>query len=406
MAGIEGVEIKALCDLYADRVKAAIKSIQGFPQHDPDSYSGGEDEWRKVCEREDIDLIYTATPWRLHPIIAMYAMEQGKHVYTELPVGNSIDQIWDVVRTSERTRKHCFMGCGSCHTGLEAVTLNMVRDGFFGELVHGEGTYIHDRVSDADYRWDRQEDDHGWFGFRPWRLKENSDRNGNLYPAHGLGPVAQMMHLNYGDQMEYMTSISSQDFTLAETMEEQAAKDDYFEPYVNQDFRGNMNVSIIRTRKGRTIMLQHDISSPRPGVRFRLISGTEGIYHALPNRFAKGEEWMSEEKFNGLVDQYTPELVSTFEQKVGKANKISTERSYEEVTVKDWRLIDCLRNGLPLEMDVYDGALWSAVTPLSEWSVARRGAPVEVPDFTCGAWKKNEPGMSLSLKKGGTTDLM
>lgn len=407
MATIEGVEIKALCDLYSDRVKAGIESIKGFPQHDPDAYSGSEDEWRKVCEREDINFIYTATPWRLHPVIAKYAMEQGKHVYTELPVGNTIEEIWDVVETSERTRRHCFMGCGSCHSSMEAAVLNMVREGFFGELVHGEGTYIHDRVSDPD-RWDRQEDNHGWFGFRPWRLKENIDRNGNLYPAHGLGPLAQMMNLNYGDQMKYMVSISTDDFTLGDKMEELAPKDQYFEPYTGLDFRGNMNTSIIRTHRGRTIMLQHDISTPRPGVRFQLISGTQGIYHAEPPRprIATGEEWMPEEEFASLIEKYTPKLTKRFNQKVSKAEKISTERSYEEVTAKDWRLIDCLRNGLPLEMDVYDAALWSAVTPLSEWSAAHEGATVEVPDFTCGSWKTNKPGMNVSFEKGGTTNLI
>ncbi len=407
MAGIEGVEIKALCDLYENRVNEALESIDGFPQHDPDTYWGGEDEWRKVCEREDIDLIYTATPWRLHGIIAIYAMEHDKHVYTELPVGNSIEEIWDVVETSERTRKHCYMGCGTCHDGMDAVTLNMVRQGFFGDLVHGEGNYIHDRASNTEGRFVRDMDDHGWFGFRPWRLKENAKRNGNLYPQHGLGPLAQIMDLNYGDQMEYMVSISSADFTLGPKMKEVAERDDYFEPYVNMDFRGNMNTSIIHTHKGRTIMLQHDISTPRPGSRFQLISGTKGIYHARPSRVATSDEgWLPEEEFEALVEEYTPEITKRFDQRTREARKISRERSYEEVTAADWRLIDCLRNGLPLEVDVYDAALWSAVTPLSEWSVARQGASVKVPDFTRGAWKTNERGMDISIQKGGTTKLI
>jgi predicted dehydrogenase len=407
MAGIEGVEIKALCDLYENRVNESLQSIEGFPQHDPDTYWGGEDEWRKVCEREDIDLIYIATPWRLHGIIAIYAMEHDKHVYTELPLGNSIEEIWDVVETSERTRKHCYMGCGTCHDGMDAVTLNMVRQGFFGELVHGEGNYIHDRASNTEGRFVRDMNDHGWFGFRPWRLKENANRNGNLYPQHGLGPLAQIMDLNYGDQMDYMVSISSADFTLGPKMEEAASMDDYFEPYVNLDFRGNMNTSIIRTHRGRTLMLQHDISTPRPGSRFQLISGTKGIYHARPSRVATSDEgWLPEEEFESLVETYTPEITKRFEQRTREARKISTERSYERVTTSDWRLIDCLRNGLPLEVDVYDGALWSCITPLSEWSVARQGASVKVPDFTRSAWKTNERGMDISLQKGGTTKLI
>jgi hypothetical protein len=402
LASIEGVDIKALCDIVPERVSDTINSIKGL-SHTPNSYTKGEDAWKELLDREDIDLIYIGTPWKLHAPIAARAMEHDKHVYTEIPVGTTIEECWQVVETSEQTRKHCFMGCGSCHDGMSAVTLNMVRDGFFGELIHGEGNYIHDRVSDPD-RWVR--DKNGWFGYRPWRLKENVDRNGNLYPQHGLGPVAQMMDLNYGDKMDYMASISSNDFTLGPKMKEVAAKDGYFEPYAGLNFRGNMNITIIRTHKGRTIMLQHDISSPRPGSRFQLISGTKGIYDARPSKIATSENWIPEEEFNSLVEKYTPEITKSFNERVRQAGGRRGERSYERVTASDWRLIDCLRNGLPLEMDVYDAALWSSITPLSEWSVARQGTAVKVPDFTSGAWKTNKRGMDISLQDGGTTKLV
>jgi hypothetical protein len=402
LASVEGVEVKALCDLLPGNVSKAAESIKGR-SHQPDAYSGSEDAWKQVCDREDIDLIYIATPWKLHAPIAIYAMEHDKHVYTELPVATTVEECWQVVETSERTRKHCYMGSGSCHDGMSAVVLNMVRDGFFGELIHGEGNYIHDRVSGPD-RWDRDKDN--WYGYRPWRLKENVGRNGNLYPQHGLGPVAQMMDLNYGDKMEYLTSISSDDFTMAPKMKELAEKDSYFEPYNGLKFRGNINTTIIRTHKGRTIMLQHDISTPRPGSRFQLISGTKGIYDARPAKIAVSEEWMSDDEFKALVEKYTPEMTKRFNQKVNQAGGIQGDRSYERVTASDWRLIDCLRNGLPLEMDVYDAALWSCITPLSEKSVAQQGGSVEVPDFTSGAWKTNKRGMDISLQQGGTTNLV
>jgi hypothetical protein len=402
LASIEGVDIKALCDLIPDNANSARESLSGTA-HNPDTYSGEENAWMEVCDREDLDLIYIATPWKLHAPIAIRAMEQDKHVYTELPVATTIDECWQVVETSERTKKHCYMGCGSCHSGMPAVVLNMVRQGFFGELIHGEGNYIHDRVSDDD-RWVR--DEHDWFGYRPWRLDENMGRNGNLYPQHGLGPVAQMMDLNYGDKMEYLVSISSGDFTMGPKMKELAAKDDYFEPYVGRKFRGNINTTIIRTQKGRTIMLQHDISSPRPGSRFQLISGTKGIYDARPPKIALGEEWMEEEEFEALVEKFTPEISKRFSETVKKAGGVRGDRSYERVTASDWRLIDCLRNGLPLEMDVYDAALWSSVTPLSEQSVANQGTTIKVPDFTSGAWKTNQRGMDISLQNGGTTNLV
>lgn len=403
LASIEGVEVKALCDLIPGNVAATIESIKGLG-HKPDAYSGGEEEWKKVCDRNDIDLIYVATPWDLHAPIAIRAMKHDKHVYTELPVGTTLEECWEVVETSEQTRKHCFMGCGSCHDGMSAVVLNMVRQGFFGEIIHAEGHYIHDRVSGYEGRWNR--DKNGWYGYRPWRLRENIDRNGNLYPQHGLGPLAQMMDLNYGDKMNFMVSISGNDFTLGPKMKELAARDEYFEPYVGLEFRGNMNTTIIRTERGRTIMLQHDISSPRPGARFQMISGTKGIYHAGPARIATGEEWLPEEEFKALVEKYTPDISKKFKEKLSHAGGQRGNRSYERVTASDWRLIDCLRNGLPLDMDVYDAALWTSITPLSEWSVAREGGRVKIPDFTRGAWKTNKRGMDISLQKGGTTNLV
>jgi hypothetical protein len=402
LAAIENVDIMALCDIIPDNVQKALKSIDGYG-HEPDTYTDGEDTWKALCDRNDIDLIYIATPWKYHAPIAVYAMEREKHVYTELPVGISLEECWQVVETSEKTKRHCFMGCGSCHDGMSAILLNMVRDGYFGDLIHGEGNYIHDRVNSPG-RWER--DEHGWFGYRPWRLKENVGRDGNLYPQHGLGPLAQMMDLNYGDQMDYLMSISSNDFTMAPKMKELAESDPYYEPYDGLKFRGNINTTLIRTHKGRTIMLQHDISSPRPGSRFQLISGSKGIYEARPPKIAVSEEWMEESEFKALVEKYTPAITKKFQQKVSEAGGIRGDRSYERVTASDWRLIDCLRNGLPLEMDVYDAALWTAVTPLSEQSVAQQGKTLKVPDFTSGAWKTNKRGMDIHLKDGGTTGLV
>ncbi len=406
-SSIEGVEVKALCDIVPERVDSAIKFLKKeFPKQNPSSYSGDQESWKEVCEREDIDLICISTPWKLHAPIAVYAMEHGKHVYTELPVGVTLEECWQVVETSENTRKHCFMDCGSGHGGMAAVLLNMARQGFFGEIIHGEGHYIHDRVSDNNVRWIRDKNNDNWFGYRPWRLQENVNRNGNLYPAHGLGPVAQIMDINYGDKMDYMVSISSNDFTMGNKMKEMAEIDDYYKPYVGLNFRGNMNTTIIRTHKGRTIMLQHDISSPRPGHRFDLISGNKGIYRALPDRIATSEHgWLPEEEFNALKEKYTPEITKRFNEKRNQAGSHGS-RSYERVTASDWRLIDCLRNGLPLEMDVYDAALWSSITPLSEWSVAHQGATVQIPDFTNGAWKTNQRGMDINIQHGGTTNLI
>jgi predicted dehydrogenase len=150
LAGVEGVEIKALCDIVPERVHETIEAISGFPQHDPDVYADGPEDWKRMCEREDIDLIYIATPWHLHGEQCIFSMEHDKHVYVEIPAATSIEQCWELVETSERTRKHCALMSASCHSGLNAVTLNMARKGFFGDLVHAEGNYVHDRVSNPN----------------------------------------------------------------------------------------------------------------------------------------------------------------------------------------------------------------------------------------------------------------
>lgn len=391
LASIEGVEIKAICDLESDRVNEAIDSISDTQS--PDHYSGGENEWKKVCERDDIDLIAIATPWDLHTPMAVYAMEHEKHAYTELPAAQTIEECWQLVETSERTRRHCVQMSSSCHSGIQAVLLNMVRQGFFGELIHAEGAYIHDLLRNYNFTKTMYHD--------MWRLEENSRRNGNLYPQHGLVPILQMMDLNCGDKMEYMVSLSSNDFMMNETAKELAEEDDFWEQYVGRDYRGNMNTSIIRTHKGRSIMMQHDVSSPRPRPSLPLVSGTKGIYSS--RRFAYDHEgWVSEEEFEKLVEKYTPEITKRFNDLVLQAEQ--TERaghSYARVNETDWRLIDCLRNGLPVEMDVYDAALSSSITPLSEWSVANRSNSVSVPDFTDGAWKENKRGMDIALENGG-----
>ena len=398
LASIEGVDIKALCDLEPDRVEASIESLQGT-RHNPDGYSGHEMEWKKVCERDDIDLVSICTPWHWHTPMAVFAMEHDSHVYTELPAAQTIEECWQLVETSERTRKHCVQICSSAHDPDEAFVLKMAREGVFGEIIHGEGAYIHTLLNDYIFNKGVYHDS--------WRLKENINRNGNLYPQHGLGGVAQMMDINYGDKMEYIVSMSSNDFQMAERAEELAEEDDFWEPFKGWNYRGNMNTSIIRTHRGRTIMLQHDVTSPRPNVRFDLISGTKGVYEATPGRIAFSHEgWVPQEKFDALVEEYTPKLTTRFNDLVEQASSAEDEHSYYGTDARDWRLIDCLRNGLPVEMDVYDAALWSAIIPLSECSVANGSRPVKVPDFTGGAWESNERGMDVDLKQGGTTRLI
>ena len=391
---IEGVKITALADLDPARTGRGREFVREYG-HDPAIYSGGEDEWKKLCESDNVDLVYICTPWHLHTPNSVYAMENGKHAATEIPAAQTMDECWQLVETSERTRMHCIMLENVCYDFFEMMTLNMARQGFFGELVHGEGAYIHDLMGNNFSKTAYAD---------MWRLKENSSRNGNLYPMHGLGSIAQIMNINYGDRMDYLVSVSTNDFMMGKRAVELAREDDFWHQFVGMDYRGNINTTIIRTGKGRTIMLQHDVSSPRPYTRIHLISGTKGIArkYPAPARIATSHHgWISDEEFNSLEEKYTPEitkLVGEMARQVGGHGGMDT--------LMDWRLVDCLRNGLPLDMDVYDAALWSSIIPLSEWSVANRSMPVDVPDFTGGSWQTNHPLMDIMLENGGTTKLI
>jgi predicted dehydrogenase len=392
MSKIEGVEINALCDLRPEKADAARKIIQNTPNK-PVVYSGNENEWKKVCERKDIDLIYIATPWHLHTPMAVYAMEQGKHVATEVPAAITVEECWQLVETSERTRRHCMILENCCYDFFELLTLNMARQGFFGEIIHGEGAYIHDLL-EGNFSKTKYYD--------MWRLKQNQ-RNGSLYPTHGLGPVAQAMNINRGDKMDYLVSVSSNDFMMAPMAKELAAKDNFYQEFAHMNFRGNMNTTTIRTNKGKTIMLQHDVTSPRPYSRIHLISGTKATAqkYPLPGRIATSHEgWLPEPELKTLEERYQPPIVA----RIGEmAKQVGGHGGMD--FLMDWRLIDCLRNGLPLDIDVYDAAAWSAVGPLSEKSVKNRSGSVDIPDFTSGSWKTNQP-VDVTLAKGGNTKVV
>lgn len=277
-----------------------------------------------------------------------------------------------------------------CYDFFELLTLNMARQGYFGEIVHAEGAYIHDLKF---HNFSKE------YYAGMWRLKQNANRNGNLYPTHGLGPICQVMNINRGDKMEYLTSMQSADFMMGKEANRLASEDQSFIEFANKSYRGNMNTTTIKTYIGRTIMVQHDVTSPRPYSRIHLISGTEGMARKWPSpeRIAKGHSWLSSEELEKLYEEYTPEIV----EKVGEmAKQVGGHGGMD--FIMDWRLADCLRNGLPLDQDVYDAALWSSIAPLSEASVASRSDSIDVPDFTCGSWQSNTP-VELTLKGGGTT---
>ena len=391
MSKIDGVQIAALCDVRPERAEKVRTSLQGT-KHNPKLYTAGENDWKKMCESKDLDLIYIATPWDLHAPMAVYAMEQGKHAASEVPAAVTLDECWQLVETSEKTKKHCMILENCCYDFFELMTLNMARQGFFGELMHAEGAYIHDLLH-MNFEKDSYYD--------MWRLKENF-RDGNLYPTHGLGPIAQALNINRGDRMDYLVSVSTNDFMMGEMAKDLASKDSFYKPFANKKYRGNMNTTTIRTVNGKTLMVQHDVTSPRPYSRIHLLSGTKGTAVKYPDpKISKSHEgWLSDEEYKALEEKFAPPIVT----RVGEmAKQIGGHGGMD--FLMDWRLVDCLRNGIPLDIDVYDAALWSAIAPLSESSVANRGKSMDIPDFTSGSWKTNKP-VDVTLAQGGNTKVL
>ena len=388
---IDNLVVNALSDQHEERVKNAQEVVKAAGLAEAAEYYGNMEEWKKLCERDDIDLVYICTPWAWHTPMAVYAMEQGKHVATEVPAAKTMDECWQLVETSEKTKKHCMILENCCYDFFELMTLNMARQDFFGEIVHVEGAYIH-TLLDMLFNKNQYSD--------MWRLEENK-RDGNLYPTHGLGPVCQVLNINRGDKMDYLTSMSSNDFQTAKKAAELAATDDFYKKYAGISYRGNMNTTVVKTNLGKTIMIQHDITSPRPYSRIHLVSGTKGAAQKWPEpaRISTEHEWVSDDEMRKLEEEYTPEIV----KHIGNiAKEIGGHGGMD--FIMDWRMIDCLRNGLPLDMDVYDAAAWSCITPLSIWSVANRSNSIDVPDFTRGAWKQNKPH-NMSLEGGATTSV-
>jgi hypothetical protein len=397
---IEGVEIKALCDKREVAVKGSQKYLQSIGRPDALEFFGSEDSWKKLVELPDLDLIYTCTPWVLHTPICVYAMEHGKHAASEVPIARTIDEAWQLVETSERTKKHCMMLENCCYDFFELLTLNMARQGMFGDIIHGEGAYIHNLMGlNFTKPDDNEQTDNGYTDM--WRLKENATRNGNLYPTHGLGPICQVLNINRGDKMEYLNSVSTNDFTMGLREKELSSQDPFYNTWKDSKFRGNFNTTIIRTALGKSIMVQHDVSSEHPYSRIHLVKGTKGMAVKYPKQLiAIGDMWLKDEEMANAWAENTPEIL----KRMGEmAKKVGGHGGMD--FIMDWRLMDCLRNGLPLDQDVYDGAAWSSIAPLSEWSVANRSQSIDVPDFTGGSWKTNKPH-GINLETGGNTAVL
>ncbi|GAB1072584.1 MAG: Gfo/Idh/MocA family oxidoreductase [Shewanella algae] len=377
---IEGARVTAICDtdpLVIERAKK-VMSDAGLAQ--PGYYSQGKHAYRELLARQDVDIVVIATPWEWHHPMAKEAMLAGKHAFVEVPMGITMEQLWDLVDTAEQTQRNCMMMENVCYGRDELMVLNMVRQGLFGELLHGEAAYIH------ELRWQMKEIDRKTGS---WRTKYHALIDGNLYPTHGLGPVSQYMNINRGDRFDYLTSMSSPSLGRAAY-----AKREFPADHARNKLNyicGDINTSLIKTVKGRTIMVQHDTTTPRPYSRHNLIQGTNGVFAGFPNRIAL------EQGGSGSFHHWDQDMTQWYAKydhplwlQMGEAAEKNGGHGGMDFLMC-WRMIYCLRNGEPLDQDVYDGAAWSAVQPLSAASVADRGNSKDFPDFTRGVWQSAKP---------------
>ena len=385
LLAIEKVDVKAICDLVPEKVAHAQKAVTTAGQPKPKGFSSGELDFKNLTEL-DLDIVYIATPWNWHVPMALAAMKNGKHAAVEVPACTTLQEAWNLVDTSEATGKHCVILENCCYGSNEMMVLGMVHDGVFGEVTHGEAAYLHDLRSILTANE----------GEGLWRRFPHMKRNGNLYPTHGLGPIAHYFDIHRGDRFDYMVSVSSAEASLTEYVKANFPEGDpkRAEKYIC----GDMNTSIIRTQKGRTILLQHDIVNPRPYSRLNAISGSKGAFADYPPRVfvdgtksadgTKSEDWQTLDTFREKYEHPLWKANGEMARKMGGHGGMDY--------IMNYRLMDCLKRGLVPDINVYDAAAWSAPTPLSEASVAQGGAPQKFPDFTRGKW--NAPNSPFAVQ--------
>jgi hypothetical protein len=365
-------QVVALCDIVKEKAEHAASLVVKAGQKEPELYTDGPHHYEALVARSDVDLVLVATPWSWHAEMSIAAMKHGKDVAMEVPGVTSLEDCWRIVRTSEETRKHCLMLENCCYGYNETLILRMIQGGEFGELLYGEGAYIHDL----------REELFSNAGEGLWRRTEHTLRDGNLYPSHGLGPVANYMGIQRGDRFGHIVSMSSPQRGLDKYRKDHLKPEDprWKERYIT----GDMNTSLIKTAKGLTITVKHAVSTPHPYDRINLIAGTKGLFQDYPPRIYfdgmnKNEEW-------GSLDAWKKYDHPLWKTEGEIAKKVGGHGGMDFIML--YRLLGCVREGLPPDMDVYDAAAWSAVAPLSVTSVSRGSAPVEFPDFTQGKWRE------------------
>lgn len=399
------VRVTAICDLREERVRQVSDQLTADGHEAPAVYFGGDGSYdsaldasrraqtdrdselpyTELCARDDVDFIYSPTPWEWHFPVAMEAMRHGKHVGTEMPLATELEHLWDLVAMSEKTRRHCFMMEQIVYSQNEMRLLRMAHAGEFGELLHGAGAYNHDNRSSYFPPSDRR--------YPPgWRRKWHARRDGLFYPMHGLAPIAACMDINRGDRFTSVFASSSPAMGFAKYREEHAPRD--HESWNETYIAGDRGIALMETAKGRLVRVEHDVSHPHPYDRLNYLAGTNGLFEDFvggPGTNGAGARIYLEPEMSGhewgSFDDY-----AEYDHWMWKYGEDPGTGHGGADSKQVWRFVQMMRLGLVPDHDVYDGAAWTAVNPLSTESL-KRGRPVEVPDFTRGNWEEYRPGL-------------
>lgn len=389
-------KIVALCDIEPDRVEKNVNFLKEHGIEVSGTYTGNEG-YKELCKRDDIDLVYICTDWVNHAPVALEALNNGKNVACEVPSATSLAECWALVNAAEKNRRHCMMLENCCYDFFELSALEMARQGVFGDIIHAEGAYCHNLTDYWDGYW------------RNWRLEFNSKHKGDVYPTHGLGPVCQALNIHRGDRMKTLVAMDTPSANGIKSVKR-------FQNEDMPDFKnGDLTATMILTEKGKSILIEHDVMTPRPYNRMYQLVGTEGYAAKYPVEqwsISKGQAdslglFLSEqnEMGDGLMNErdridFHGALPEDVVKKLqAKYPTPILDKDLEELAKRvgghggmdflmDYRLNYCLHYGLPLDMDVYDLAEWCCIGELGAISIANGCAPVEVPDFTRGAWDK------------------
>lgn len=392
----DDVEVVAICDIDPQAIQIAQKMIADKGRKPAVAYQKGDHDFENLAKRSDIDAVVIATPWEWHVPMALEVMKQGKYAGVEVSATVTLQESWDLVNMYEKTGSHCMILENVCYRRDVMATLNMVRQGMFGSLSHVQCGYQHDlrevKFNDGKqaYGGDVEFGDKG-FSEAKWRTQHSIDRNGDLYPTHGLGPVAEMLNINRGNQFAYLTSMASPAMGLHQYIKEKGGKD---HPNAKVNFKcGDVVQTMIKCHNGETILITHDTNLPRPySLGFR-VQGTKGIWMDdnksiyLEGVSAKPHRW---EDFKPYQEKYDHPL--------WKAHAADAENAghggIDYFVLRAF--IESVKAKVAPPIDVYDAAAWSAISPLSEQSIAKGSAPIQIPDFTRGKWKTNKSIFALN----------